>query len=99
MSDTLPTSYVQRFLLEDLDIRGAVVRLTDVWQAMQAGRDYPPAVARLLGEMSAVSAVIAGHLKQPGRLTFQVSSQGPVSLLVIDCAERSEEHTSELQSR
>ena len=34
MSDTLPTSYVQRFLLEDLDIRGAVVRLTDVWQAM-----------------------------------------------------------------
>lgn len=87
MSDTLPTSYVQRFLLEDLDIRGAVVRLTDVWQAMQAGRSYPPAVARLLGEMSAVSAVIAGNLKQPGRLTFQVSSQGPVSLLVIDCAE------------
>ena len=80
-------SYVQRFLLEDLDIRGAVVRLTDVWQAMQAGRGYPPAVARLLGEMSAVSAVIAGNLKQPGRLTFQVSSQGPVSLLVIDCAE------------
>ena len=87
MSDTLPTSYVQRFLLEDLDIRGAVVRLTDVWQAMQAGRDYPPAVARLLGEMSAVSAVIAGNLKQPGRLTFQISGHGPVRLLVIDCAE------------
>ena len=87
MSDTLPTSYVQRFLLEDLDIRGAVVRLTNVWQAMQAGRDYPPAVARLLGEMSAVSAVIAGNLKQPGRLTFQISGRGPVSLLVIDCAE------------
>ena len=30
----LPESYVQRFLLEDLDIRGAVVRLTGVWQAM-----------------------------------------------------------------
>ncbi len=87
MNTPLPPSYVQRFLLEDLDIRGAVVRLTDVWQAMQAGRAYPPAVARLLGEMSAVSAVIAGNLKQPGRLTFQVSSQGPVSLLVIDCAE------------
>ena len=87
MSDTFPKSYVQRFLLEDLDIRGAVVRLTDVWQAMQAGRDYPPAVARLLGEMSAVSAVIAGNLKQPGRLTFQISGHGPVRLLVIDCAE------------
>ena len=30
MNKPLPTSYVQRFLLEDLDIRGAVVRLTDV---------------------------------------------------------------------
>ena len=87
MSTSLPSSYVQRFLLEDLDIRGAVVRLTDVWQAMQSGRSYPPAVARLLGEMSAVSAVIAGNLKQPGRLTFQISGHGPVSLLVIDCAE------------
>lgn len=87
MSTTLPSSYVQRFLLEDLDIRGAVVRLTDVWQAMQAGRGYPAAVARLLGEMAAVSVVIAGNLKQPGRLTFQVSGHGPVSLLVVDCAE------------
>lgn len=84
---TSPASYVQRFLLEDLDIRGAVVRLTEVWQAMQHGRAYPEAVARLLGEMSAVSAVIAGNLKQPGRLTFQVSGHGPVSLLVIDCSE------------
>lgn len=82
-----PPSYVQRFLLEDLDIRGAVVRLTDVWQAMQAGRSYAPPVARLLGEMSAVSAVIAGNLKQPGRLTFQITGHGPVSLLVVDCTE------------
>lgn len=88
MNPSSPTSYVQRFLLEDLDIRGAVVRLTDVWQALQQGRNYPEAVARLLGEMSAVSVVIAGNLKQPGRLTFQVSGQGPVSLLVVDCTEQ-----------
>jgi molecular chaperone Hsp33 len=87
MNDKTATSYVQRFLLEDLDIRGAVVRLTDVWQAMQAGRSYAPPVARLLGEMSAVSTVIAGNLKQPGRLTFQIAGHGPVSLLVVDCAE------------
>lgn len=86
MSDT-PNSYVQRFLLEKLDIRGAVVRLGDVWQAMQRGRVYPPAVARLLGEMSAVSVVIAGNLKQDARLTFQILGHGPVSLLVVDCNE------------
>jgi len=80
-------SYVRRFLLEDLDIRGAVVHLDDVWQALQAGRDYPVEVARLLGEMSAVSALIAANLKQSGRLTFQVQGHGPVRLLVVDCNE------------
>jgi molecular chaperone Hsp33 len=81
------TNYIQRFMLEALDIRGAVVRLGDVWQALQAGRDYPAAVATLLGQMSAVATVIAGNLKQPGRLTFQIQGHGPVSLLVVDCSE------------
>jgi len=82
-----PTSYVRRFLLEDLDIRGAVVRLDDVWQALQRGRAYPAEVARLLGEMSAVSALIAANLKQTGRLTFQIQGHGAVKLLVVDCTE------------
>lgn len=81
------SSYVSRFLLEALDIRGAVVRLDDVWQALQRGRNYPEAVARLLGEMSAVSALIAANLKQPGRLIFQIQGHGPLRLLVIDCTE------------
>ncbi|NMG75136.1 Hsp33 family molecular chaperone HslO [Aromatoleum diolicum] len=82
-----PTSYVRGFLLEDLDIRGAVVRLDDVWQALQRGRAYPAEVARLLGEMSAVSALIAANLKQAGRLTFQIQGHGAVKLLVVDCNE------------
>jgi molecular chaperone Hsp33 len=39
----------------------------------------------LLGEMSAVTTLIAAQLKQPGRLTFQLRGAGPVSLLVVDC--------------
>lgn len=81
-------NYVQRFLLDDLDIRGAVVRLGPVWRQMLAGRDYPAPVARLLGEMSATTLLIGGNLKQPGRITFQLRGSGPVSLLVIDCNER-----------
>lgn len=82
----MPNS-VTRFLLEELDIRGAVVQLSSVWQAIVAGRHYPPAVQQILGQMCAVSAVIAANLKQAGRLTFQLSGHGPVSLMVIDCAE------------
>ncbi|THF63359.1 Hsp33 family molecular chaperone HslO [Pseudothauera rhizosphaerae] len=81
----MPASYVQPFLLDKLDIRGALVRLEDVWQALQAGRDYPLAVAALLGQMSAIAALITANLKQPGRLTFQIQGHGPVGLLVVDC--------------
>ena len=81
------SSTIHRFLLENLDIHGAVVKLTDVWQALQRERDYSPIVAGLLGEMAAVCTVIAGNLKQPGRLTFQARGNGPVQLLVVDCSE------------
>ena len=81
-------SGVTRFLFEGLDIRGAVVRLTDCWQSLCANRGYGPVEAALLGEMSAVTALIAAQLKQPGRLTFQLRSEGPVSLLVVDCDEQ-----------
>jgi molecular chaperone Hsp33 len=80
-------STVRRFLFEGLDIRGAVVRLGDCWREMLAGRDYAPPVAEVLGEMAAVTALIAAQLKQPGRLTFQLRGEGPISLLVMDCNE------------
>ena len=81
-------STIRRFLFEGLDIRGAVVHLGDTWQQMQAGRDYQPTVAQLLGETAAVTALIAGQLKQPGRLTLQLRGNGPIQLLVMDCNEK-----------
>jgi len=76
---------IHRFLFEHLDIRGAFVRLGDCWRQMQAGRNYAPPVAELLGEMAAVTALIAEQAKQESRLTFQLRSPGPISLLVMDC--------------
>lgn len=78
---------VQRFLFDELDIRGAVVRLTDIWQQIQGDRQYPARVRGLLGEMCAVCAIISANLKQNGRLTFQLSGHGDVSMLVIDCTQ------------
>lgn len=80
-------SSIRRFLFEHLDIRGAVVHLGDSWQQMQVDRNYQPTVAQLLGETTAVTALIAGQLKQKGRLTLQLRGNGPVQLLVVDCNE------------
>lgn len=77
---------IHRFLFEELDIRGAYVSLNKTWQAIQSGPRYAPEVRDVLGQLCAVTAIIAGNLKQAGRLTFQLSGQGPLPLLVIDCS-------------
>lgn len=78
----------QRFIFEKLDIRGAFVQLEGSWQAMQHGRAYARPVMELLGQTTAVTTLIGSQLKTPGRLTFQVQGEGPVSMLVVDCDEQ-----------
>ncbi|MEF8753703.1 MAG: Hsp33 family molecular chaperone HslO [Accumulibacter sp.] len=84
----MTTDCLHRFLLDDLDIAGTLVRLGPVWQKLLEGRGYPLPVARLLGELSASTLLVGSSLKQPGRLTIQLRGNGPISLLVIDCNEQ-----------
>ena len=79
---------VHGFLLEDLDIRGALVQLGPSWAAMTSRRNYAAPVRELLGELAAVTALIGSNLKTPGRLSFQLQGHGPVSMLVMDCNEQ-----------
>lgn len=79
--------HFQRFLFEGLDVRGAWVRLEESWRKLQEDRGYAWPVAALLGELAAVTVLVAGQLKQPGRLTLQLQGEGPIRLLVVDCDE------------
>jgi len=88
----MQTDYVQRFLFEDLDIRGRLACLTGAWQRMLDGRDYPQDVASLLGHTTALNVLLGANQKGAGRVTLQVQGSGPVKLLVADC-------TSELRIR
>lgn len=86
------SSRVTRFIFEDLDVCGVIVQLTDAWEGMHQGRSYAPRVQGLLGEISVVAALMGASLKAPGRLTFQIQGQGPVSMLVVDCEQQKEGH-------
>ncbi len=88
----MQTDYVQRFLFEDLDIRGRLVCLTGAWQHMLEGRAYPPGIVSLLGHTTALNVLLGANRKGSGRITTQVQGTGPVRLLVSDC-------TSELRIR
>ena len=77
-----------RFHFPELSIRGAWVHLDETYRALIAGRNYPAAVSHMLGEMASVTALMAGQLKHPGRLTFQMRDPGPISLLVMDSTDK-----------
>jgi len=81
----MQTDYVQRFLFENLDIRGRLVCLTGAWQAMLNGRGYPQDIVSLLGHTTALNVLLGANQKGAGRVTLQVQGSGPVRLLVADC--------------
>ena len=73
------------FVFEHTAIRGGVVALADTSRAILAGHDYPPAIARALGELLAAAALLAATLKLDGSLIVQLRGDGPLSLLVVEC--------------
>src|SRR4051812_33570809 len=81
----MQTDYVQRFLFENLDIRGRLVCLTDAWRHMLQGRGYPEDIVTLLGHTTALNVLLGANQKGAGRVTLQVQGSGPVKLLVADC--------------
>ncbi|HTM62489.1 MAG TPA: Hsp33 family molecular chaperone HslO [Burkholderiales bacterium] len=81
----MQTDYVQRFMFENLDIRGRLVCLTGAWQRMLDGRGYPGDIVSLLGHTTALNTLLGANQKGAGRVTLQVQGSGPVKLLVADC--------------
>jgi molecular chaperone Hsp33 len=72
------------FEVKALDLRGRVVRLGPVVDAILTSHDYPPPVAKLLGEAIVLAVMLGSALKFDGRFIMQTQSDGPVRLLVVD---------------
>ncbi|MGE5368719.1 MAG: Hsp33 family molecular chaperone [Chloroflexota bacterium] len=75
---------VTPFAVEALDLRGRLVRLGPTVDAILGHYDYPPQVARLLGEAVALAALLGSILESHGRFQLQTRSDGPVDMLVVD---------------
>ena len=78
MSDSLTP-----FVFENAAVRGAYVSLPATVRQVLACHPYPPAVARVLGELLAACALLASTIKFEGSLIAQLSGDGPVRLLVV----------------
>ena len=59
---------------------GSGRRSTTSWR----GHDYPPPVAKLLGEAIVLTVLLGSALKIDGRFILQTQTDGPVRMLVVD---------------
>jgi molecular chaperone Hsp33 len=75
---------VQPFEVAALDLRGRVVRLGPAVNEILSGHNYPPPVAKLLGEAITLTVMLGSALKIEGRFILQTQSDGPVRMLVVD---------------
>jgi molecular chaperone Hsp33 len=80
-------NFSQRFTLDNLDVRGQVVRLSSVCRTLLDGRDYPEHVMNYLGEMACVAVLVGAGLKHAGRATLQIQGGRNAKLAVVDCTQ------------
>nr|WP_221244481.1 Hsp33 family molecular chaperone HslO [Neoroseomonas alkaliterrae] len=78
---------VQPFHLHHKPVRGRLVRLGPLADALLTRHENHPAVTRLAGEALALTAGLAAALKFRGSFSLQAKGDGPVPMLLADCTD------------
>ncbi|MCX8133856.1 MAG: Hsp33 family molecular chaperone HslO [Roseococcus sp.] len=73
------------FHLRRKPVRGRLVRLGPLAEALLTRHDHPEPVTRLQGEALALTAGLASALKYQGSFSLQAKGDGPVPMLLADC--------------
>lgn len=94
------------FHIDNGAFRGRFVRLSKVVNTIIGKHGYPRPISAVLGESTALAAILASSIKYDGLFTLQTKSNGPVSMIVVDitsdgkiraCADFDEEHLGHSQ--
>ncbi|MDE2005720.1 MAG: Hsp33 family molecular chaperone HslO [Rhodospirillales bacterium] len=75
------------FHLPRRPVRGRLIRLGKLADALLTRHDHPRPIARLTGEALALAAALAGALKFQGSFSVQAKGDGPVRMLLADCTD------------
>ncbi|TNC91865.1 MAG: redox-regulated molecular chaperone Hsp33, partial [Thalassolituus sp.] len=79
---------LQRFSFDHTAIRGELTHLNTSYRDVLKRHNYPPVVARAVGELMAATALLSGSLKFAGRLTLQIRLTGNITLLQAETNEK-----------
>lgn len=76
---------IQRFIFEDYDVRGELVRLEEVSQQALFDRSYPEPIANLLAQLIPAACLLSASLKFEGSLIIQAQNMDPLVALMSEC--------------
>lgn len=79
------SDFLQSFLFDNTDIRGAVVKLDDSFAQMLINQSYSQGQQQLLAQFTAANLLAASHLKFNGLLSLQARGDNHVSLAMSEC--------------
>lgn len=75
-------SFVQKFVFDNIPVRGAIVVLTDTWQTISAQREYPAGIEQVLGELLAATSLIGANMAVEGKITAQIQNNPKLDLVI-----------------
>ena len=83
-AESLEDDIILPFQVGETAIRGRVARLGPAIDEILSRHEFPDPVSIILGEATALVAMMGSSLKFKGRLIFQAKGDGPLSMLVSD---------------
>ncbi len=81
---TTANDVLNRYLFNDMHVRGELVQLSDSYQSIVKNHDYPVAVRLLLGELMAATCLLSATLKFEGEITVQLQGDGPIGYMTVN---------------
>jgi molecular chaperone Hsp33 len=77
---------LHRYIFNQANVRGELVRLEDSYQAVINSNHYPVVIQKLLGELMAATSLLTATLKFEGDIAVQLQGEGAVKYAVINGA-------------
>jgi molecular chaperone Hsp33 len=79
---------LQRFSFDNTNIRGELAHVNASYREVLKRHQYPPLIAKAVGELMSATALLSANLKFTGRLTLQIRLPGNISLLQAETSDK-----------
>ncbi len=83
-TNTNTTDTLNRYLFDNMHVRGELVQLSKSYQSIIKNHNYPVGVRLLLGELMAATCLLTATLKFEGDITVQLQGDGPVGYISVN---------------